>query len=262
MGNKIAIALAVILGIMAVVLVNKYIEKKETAFKGEMVLVTVTTQKLGRGNAIKKEDLAPAEVPEKFALRTGAVKWDDSKGYHLRKLAYEVPEGRFLEPYMVDTEEKSAEGIVVQRNKRAYSLSIGGVAGVSGLLVIRDRVDVIGTFLMKEREGAVGAAAEKDIAMARTMYLMRDVEVKALDRTTTGSVQGNYNSVTFELSPEECLLLEFSSSVGQLKLVKRSQEDKFTEYKEDDQKHKVDQTNLKTLIDHAARTRAAERAKE
>lgn len=257
MGNKIAIAMAVILGVGAVLLVRQYIRKQEAAFKGKSVIVTVARKAMQKGQTVSMKDLGQRAVPEKYWRGSGGVLWEDKGQLIGNPLAYEVRPQQFMTLAMVDTEQSRAEGIVVRNGLRAYSLGVGGVRGVSGLLVLGDRVDILGTFKLTYQGDALGSAMR---VKNQTMYLMKDVEIKALDRTTVGAVRNQYSTVTFELSPLECLVLEYAQNVGEVKLVKRNRTDRFDKYDEDE-RIEVNQNNLMQFIKFAMRNRASKAAK-
>ncbi len=259
MGNKIAIIMAVVLGVLAVLLVKNYIAKQEKAFRGEEVQVTIALKNMKKGSLVLKKELGMKVIPRKYWKGSKAVLFADRLQLVGNPLAYNIRAGLHMNLQMVDSQAQIGEGIVVRAGLRAYSMSVGGVRGVSGLLVLSDRVDVLGTFTIQSEAdpGELSGAAK---AKAQTMYLMKDVEVKALDRTTVGAVRQVYSTVTFELSPLECLVMEYAQNAGQVKLVKRNRRDRFEKYNEEE-RILVDKSNLMEFIKFAMSQRASKVAK-
>ncbi len=254
MGNKIAIILALVLGGMAVYLVRSHLNTTKESFVGEQIQIVVARDKIAKGIAIGDKHLAAKWVPAKFVQTSGMItKWEKHNTLLGGKTRYEVSPGEFINEKIIDFGKFDTEGgILVKTGLRAYTMSASGEGAVAGLLVIGDRIDIMGTFLILGAEAGIGGERTQK---ARTMFLMQDVEIKALDQVTTGKTSGSFGMLTFELAPIECLVLEFASNTGKVKLVKRNSDDRFVQY-DPEQRIEVHRENLLDFIKIASQHRA------
>lgn len=256
MGNKIAIILALVLGFMAVYLVKSHLDKTKKEFIGEVIQVVVARDKIEKGVEIREEKLAPRSVPARFLRGSRAYeRWDKRTRLIGGTTAFEITPGEFITQRMIVIDDPGLNkgGIHVNEGLRAYTISASGENAVAGLVIIGDRVDIMGTFLILGAEqGLQGVRSQK----ARTMYLMQDIEIKALDQVTSGRIkEGSFGMITFELDPLECLVLEFAQNTGKIKLVKRNAEDRFAKYNPD-HANEVHRENLMDFIKIASQRRA------
>lgn len=246
MGNKIAIFLALILGAMAIVLVRNHLDTSKKNFIGTPIQIVVALKDIEAGEKIdSNKHFGRRTVPEKFIRGSNAyLEWDKRSKLLGGEMRYSVPRGSFLHMRLIERDEiEKANTIVVREGLRAYSMSTG--AAVAGMLQIGDHIDLMGSFrILGEEVGVRGVRTEK----TRTMFLMQDIEIKALDSQTRGAVQ-SYNTLTFELSPVECLVLEYAQSTGKITIVKRSSNERLL--KEDENRMEVTRETLEDYIKSA-----------
>jgi pilus assembly protein CpaB len=108
----------------------------------------------------------------------------------------------------------------VPEGRRAFSLAVDAVSGVSGLLRPGDVVDVL---LLTEGEEKNGRA------MAATLFqLVRVLAVGSLydQEELKGKEREGFSTVTLALSPQECEVLLYAQNRGKIHLTLRSPEDK------------------------------------
>lgn len=116
----------------------------------------------------------------------------------------------------------------IKKGMRAVSINASGAAAVSGMVNPNDHVDVIGTFSFPDDSGVKGREA------LVTCTILQNVLVLATGKTTAkthgrdgfGAVQGNYSTVTLEVSPREAEMLAFAEQIrGRLSLSLRNRRD-------------------------------------
>jgi pilus assembly protein CpaB len=111
---------------------------------------------------------------------------------------------------------------------RAISISIGGAAGVSGLVQPSDRVDVLGSFSFPSRRNAqqmewVTLTVLQDVTVLATGQTLGKQAGEGLERSRAAS---GYSTITVEVTPREAELLVFVENMrGHLTLSLRNPSD-------------------------------------
>jgi Flp pilus assembly protein CpaB len=260
MGNKIAIFLAVVLGVMAVVLVNNHLKKAKETFIGDTIDLVIAIQKIEAGEEFKTEKMGATRVPLRFINSSKAfLPWKDRGLLLGGKSRYLVEPGEWLHMRIVDREEETdGEAIVITTGRRGYTIPASPASAVAGLLVIGDRIDIMGSFrILGEEQGLSGMRTEK----TRTMFLMEDIVIKALDKKVRGKVD-NFSSMTFELYPVECLVLEYAQTTGKITIVKRDSQDIMTQVPREEDYFFVTRETLETFIKNARNARVTANLKD
>ncbi len=184
---------------------SKVREKKEKTIK-----IVVLTKNLTRGVKLKKSDLKLREWPERLAT-----------GNYIRSL--KEAEGRVIIVKTITGEPllrgklapiDSAEGLstLIPSGRRAFTVRVTDVTGVSGFLLPGSRVDVHATFKVK-RKTKTGAG---DVVLTKT--ILEDVEVLAAGgEKEAAQKKGRIKVpvVTLLLTPEESDKLALAATAGE-----------------------------------------------
>lgn len=129
---------------------------------------------------------------------------------------------------VVQPGERGFLAAVLPRGKRAISIPIGEVAGISGLLMPGDRVDIILTYSVP----GASIDAERDIRASETV--LSNLRVLALDQRLQEASSTAANSpearpiartATLEVEPAQAEMLTLATQLGELSLVLNSVED-------------------------------------
>jgi pilus assembly protein CpaB len=222
--TMISMGAALVFGLLAVFMVNRYISKKESEiYKGmELVPVVAITRDTRAGEKITTEIIAKRDVPQKFAP-TNAV---DPKDFELligQKLLYPMKRGDTVlwTSLSSDAEKLKAKGLAaaVTKGQRALSIAIDEVGGVGGLIKPNDHIDILCTV----RSEATGQEA--------TLTLLQNITVLATGRTMAGDAKpgreggGGYGTLTLQVTLEEAELLVFAQKRTSLQTILRNPED-------------------------------------
>lgn len=109
-------------------------------------------------------------------------------------------------------------GVVVPDGMRAITMNVEQDTGVSGLIKVGNKVDVI-------------SVIDNDQIHERAILLLQNREVLALDKVTSSTSDkqdsdNNYLTITLSVTPKEALKLSLSQTVGERNcVVLRNQED-------------------------------------
>ncbi len=127
---------------------------------------------------------------------------------------------------VVQPGERGFLAAVLPKGKRAISIPIGEVAGVSGLVLPGDRVDIILTYSVSGEN----IEAARDIRASETV--MRNIRVLALDQRLTKeevpeeegqkALTPIARTATLEVTPQEAELVTLATDLGTLSMVLNS----------------------------------------
>ncbi len=251
MTNKIAIFIAVIMGIVAAMAASTWMEnekqKQKQRFKTVGLAVAKKTLRkndvIRLGAGILQEKMVPQEM-----VLTGSISTDQLARYRGYVVKERIDAGQ---PITVDKleppyDKADTNTSVVSKGFRAITISVDMVAGVAGLIRPADRVDVIGTFDLSRRI----TKDDTDSDGVVTLYILQNARVIALDRNTEKSAFAessrkrarNYRTVTLEVKPEDSMRIINANEQGRLRLILRNKNDVALE------KDKVDGNPIATNI--------------
>lgn len=233
--TKINLIVGVVLGLIAVFLVNSHI----TGIKSESVSAPFFTlasdASLSKGDEVEAKHLIVERFPEKFrSLTKLAVPANaDTHAWIVgRKVNTDIePNSVLLHSYFLDRpDDRFASQI--EPGKRAFSMSTSSTTSVAYFIEPGSRVDVLGTFQIdKQIELAEGKVAIPN-RIRETRSLLQNLKVLAVDNVTTRSgyldtANSGFSTITLEVSPLEAETLVFaqSESIGPLSFVLRNPAD-------------------------------------
>jgi len=227
MVNKIALAVGLVLGIIAVVMVNLHVARIKQS--QEAVKVVRVTRLLKRG-AMPENNLEVVSVPEEFAagLET-AVTDKDIPLVSNRPVNTEVKVGTFLQWAHFEGGGRTSERAIMEvlvKGKRAMAIPVSYTAAVAGWLRPGDYVDVIGTFSTPDRDGNQRTSTMTIQQHTRVLAIAGSTEfAEEAIRGRTGDRRGT-DSVVLEVTPREAELFTFAmSQSGSLTLTLRRPDD-------------------------------------
>ncbi len=229
MKNKLALIIAILLGVVAVWGVMEYQKDVQEEFTERMKLARVATAqhsiKAGtllemkmmesRGKEVSEDSLTSDYVlnRDKYVFVGQTINRDVERGDPLLLSYFRRPTVR-LENTLTPGE-------------RAVALSVDTISGVGGSIVPGSHVDILGTFALTES----GARATGGADAGRTKVLLANVTVLAVDgrtRTTRfatpqgGSRCSRYSSITVAVTPEEASILVHAQTLGKLTMLLRA----------------------------------------
>ncbi len=242
MKNKLALILAVVLGLIAVYGFQKVLQNRQKQYqeKFKPQRIAAAGQHIPAGTVVTPQMLYKDDVdnlPGKVVTES-AITADDIMADDLRFIGQ--PTNRTLErrdplrwSYFRQPVEKLEQKLNV--GERAITLRVDNVTGVAGNLVPGSRVDIIGTFPISTQQGAAarapGAAAVPAGATAsHTVLLLDYVRILAVDSRTRdeeyvisgGARVKSYSTITVAVSPLEANLLVYAQQEGGLTMSLRS----------------------------------------
>lgn len=233
MKQRMVLILSVVVGLLAFWLTREYFQARSREFARERdrllaaerrVDVIAAGRELPAGTVLQKKDL---KMKPSLARDAGknTVLPEDVDQILGKKLKYSMDMGETLLWSYMDVPYRPGAGLgpMVSQGMRALSITIGGAAGVSGLLRPNDRVDVLGSFTFPSRQNP------QQVEWV-TLTVLQDVTILATGQTLAGQGEGSergraagYSTVTLEVTPREAELLAFAENMrGHLTLTLRN----------------------------------------
>ena len=215
MTNKLALVVAVVLGVLSILGVRFYVEKikSQSAASTAPVPVPVARRDLKFGDVVQSADVDIQNVPRAVLEVLG-------ESYYLQdnvKAALEgrriivpvIRQGQVFQTYHVNASSGGGKGLKINDTAyRALTVSVGQVTGLAGMLRPGDKVDLIVTTTFKEQ-----ANLQKELKVTET--LLQGVEILAIDNITDADAQVfEYTTVTFKLKQEDVNRVVFAQDNG------------------------------------------------
>ena len=211
MTNKLALVVAVVLGVLSILGIKAYVDKikGELAIKGNKIGVMVAARDLEVDQIFTEDDIANEEFPREFlekALRNTWVR--DPQTIVTRRVSAPIKLGQVLLTTHFDQEGPSADTRPqFTQQQRAVTIPITFTGGLAGMLRPQDDVDLVISMAITTSSGRLVQA---------TRTLLKGVQIVATDGNTNAFSTGstNYQTLTFALSPRDCNKLLFVMSQG------------------------------------------------
>lgn len=233
MAKKKLLLAALLVGGLAALLMALFAKQKneETeAVLGNQVYVVKAARSIAAGTPLTPDVITTELVPEKF-LPPNPIMKKDIDIYISTPLAVNVQEGAMILTSDFAVAEVSRDlSSKIPAGERAMSVPVDAISGISGLLTPGDRVDVLGTFPVTDKDELVPDAQGQDSVGFVTMTLLQNVTLLAVGRQLSNVGQsdnreGIYNTVTMSLTVAESELLTIAQTRGKLMLLLRNRED-------------------------------------
>jgi Flp pilus assembly protein CpaB len=202
--NKLALIVAVVLGVLSIVGIRLYVDnlEKQNILKLELIDVFVASKDLPVGEMISADDVDIAQFSAQFmdqAFRRSHI--TDKATIMGSRTVERIAAGQVLQEYHF---EKRVTGpkLKFKSEYRAITIPISRVGGVAGLLKPTDSVDVVINTQLNDRSSGA------ELVVTRTLF--KNVLILATDSNTDPYVEtSGYSTVTLRLTPDECNKMAF-----------------------------------------------------
>ncbi|NMB77192.1 MAG: Flp pilus assembly protein CpaB [Myxococcales bacterium] len=222
--GKKPLLIAGILGVLAAIVAFQVMHRHEKAWaeRNRPVDVAVVSRDVQEGEVLNWDMLARSQMPAQF-MTGSVVRPEQVSNLVGQRFAVPLKAGdpvqwnQFRSAVTFDRLSS-----MVRETGRAFSIDIGGSAGVAGWVRPADHVDIMGTF-----------QDPKDNQMV-TVTLMQNVVVMATGSQSVSSMANllpgerrevGYNTITLWVLPEEAEILALAAELGTLRLTLRNPHD-------------------------------------
>lgn len=228
MNNRLALLIAVVLGVVCAVALHGWEQTQADEMKKQYVTrpILVAEHGIKAGTVLNRKAiekyLTEKQIPEKFIV-SGMMTINDLSRYQNYVVSRRINDNapllsQFLEPNL--TQNATTDSLVIS-GMRAVTIPVDQVGAVAGLLRPGDRVDVVGNFDIAT-SGAGGRPGE---IRRVTIPLLEAARIIALDNQTRSvdiASSRLYRTVTLEVSPYNALRLLNALEQGSIQFLLRN----------------------------------------
>ncbi|MEZ0231075.1 MAG: Flp pilus assembly protein CpaB [Planctomycetota bacterium] len=204
MTNKLALVVAVVLGVLSILGVRFYVEKIKRTYDEKVapVDVPVATRDLKPGDFVSKGDITIQQFPHGVIDALGGSNWaaNETDKIENAKIVAPIKNGQVFQQYHFRQSKVKTPLASIGPEWRAMTIAVNPVIGLAGMLRPGDKVDIIFTAGYEDSGGAAGGAARK---WKITSTLAQKVDILAVDSSTDSDASSEYTTVTIKLRPED-----------------------------------------------------------
>lgn len=222
MRNKrliIALAGAVICGMLGVLAITRYLSQVE-AFTKDLGNVVIAKQEIPLGTKITKDQISLAPIPNGSVPEGAFRKIDDVVG----RVAIQAIGVREPVTNLKLAPAGTGGGLpaVIPEGYRAVTVRVDEVVGISGFVMPGSYVDVVAVVTPQAQEGAQATGPVSKIVLQHIKVLASGPKIDSpADQREPNSVK----AVTLMVTPEQAEKLVLAANEGKLQLVMRNYSD-------------------------------------
>ncbi|MEQ8175155.1 MAG: Flp pilus assembly protein CpaB [Syntrophomonadaceae bacterium] len=215
--------IAVVFGLLVAALFYRYLNDMKTAYTPkDLVTVVKARENIPKDTVINANSLVVEEIPAQY-VHPDAVR--DKTAVVGKVTTSNIAAGeQILNQKMLGaSDEEKRLAYAIPQNKRAMSVAIDSVSGVSGNVQRGDMVDVVAVVEVK-------ATGEAD-PIPYSILVVQNVMVLSIGQNTATNVEKkaqDSTTVTLAVSVEEAQRLALATEKGAIRLLLRSPVDKAT----------------------------------
>ncbi len=240
--TKLAVVAAVLVGLFAVVAVNKYISNRTAVAPTPKASILVANVEVKEGSEIGEEMLGSAEIPfEALSNMHIALPAKDDPSY--QKALSDVVEkiaGRKAKRLIaantpvfwidIETEPKPPFEDLIADGHRAVTVPVDSVSSVCGFIKPGSRIDVVLTATEEKLGLVTGQGAKESGSRVVSSVILQNVAVVATDREyDLQSDSSGYGTMTLSLPTKAAIMLVQARTMGQITYLLRNVHDTKTE---------------------------------
>jgi len=205
--NKLALVVAVVLGVLSILGVRVYVEKIKTTYENKVGLVDVPIagRDLNKGDTIQKSDISIAQFPHAVVDALGGSQYpanETDKIEGQKVVVQTIKSGQVLQLYHFAGRTGTRKLQAIGPEFRAMTIKVTADSGVAGLIRPGDKVDLICTEGFKTLGASGLPAGHAELKVTAT--LVPRVDVLAIDSFTDPAVNySDYSLITLKLLPED-----------------------------------------------------------
>lgn len=176
--------------------------------------VVVATSEIGRGEVVTLEQVKLIEWPIETVPEGSFLNKEQAIGQLARNRIY--PNDPLTQQKLLDSNSPSVLAMLIPAGRRAISVKVNEVTGISGFIAPGSHVDVL-----------LSVSGGKDEEPARTRTVLQDTEVLAIAQNIEQKDNKPVvvSTVTLNVTPRDAERLTLASHEGSLQMVMRNDRD-------------------------------------
>lgn len=228
-----ALVLAIVTGV-AVYSFGRSIEAKATPEAIPMTAVVMTVTEIKEGAFITADMVALKSIPTAYVVSGVATSLEDVVG---KVNIYRAMANQQVVFSQLGSDESASIlaggrlSYTLAEGMRAMTIYVSEITGVAGYVAPGDRVDIVFSYHFMLPGAEAEGEEPEEIAVESTMMMLENIRVLEAGVITQklteaeGAEKAVYTSLTFELSPEDALKLQYAVTYGEISLVLRALND-------------------------------------
>ena len=219
MTNKLALVVAVVLGVLSIMGIRFYVERIKFQYETtqQLVDVPVAARDIRQGEVVQQQDVMTKQFPRVAVEALGNTRYkgpDDVQGNRL--IAQEVRTGQIFQTFHFRSAGAQTRRLRVPPGMRAVTIPVNPLNTHCGMLRPGDYIDLIATTDFEMAQTPTG----KPERLTRTF--LKNVTILATDSITEAeSTFSDYTTLTLLLSPGDTRrLFHFMDTGGTFHIVK------------------------------------------
>lgn len=213
MNRKIAIIIAIVLGLGAVVLTNIYFQQKEALLQVDETRVVIAVRDIPRGSVIAHNMLGFKSFPLNY-IQPGALKSPDLAVGKVAEANIMVGE-QMLVSKLATPETGLTLASRTPAGKRAATITLDSTATVGGMIKPGDHVDILASFA---NPGIILTLFQDIMILAVGQNMVASPGKRPTQRAAAPSRR---EAITLALTPQEVQILQVASENGKIRLTLR-----------------------------------------
>lgn len=215
--------IALVFGLLVAALFYRYLHDMKTAYTPkDLVTVVKAKENIAKDTVINTNSLVVEEIPAQY-VHPDAVR--DRTAVLGKVTTSNIVAGEQIlsQKILGSSDEEKRLAYAVPQNKRAMSVAVDSVSGVSGNVQRGDMVDVVAVVDVK-------TAGEAD-AITYSLLVVQNVSVLSIGQNASSDAEKkaqDTTTVTLAVSVEEAQRLALATEKGAIRLLLRSPVDKDT----------------------------------
>lgn len=217
--------IAIVCGLVTALLAYRYLMDLRASFSPDnLVQVVVASEDIKKDTVIIRSQVKLASVPAQYVNAAAPHELENVVG---KTAVADIAAGeQILKPRMVSRADKNQRlAYAIPKDKRAVSIPIDTISGVSGYIRAGDRVDIVATIdIPLDEQGDAKAKTFSILTLQNIEVLAVGENLELADKKKSAGS----NSMTLAVRVEDSLPLILASERGNLRLLLRSPVDKST----------------------------------
>jgi pilus assembly protein CpaB len=210
-------AIAILCGLLASFSSYQYIQKLKTSYEpDDLVTVAVASKNIKADSIITNDQVELRKIPAQYTLNSCFHQKEQVVG---KAATDEIVAGEQILPskLLSSTAKSDRLSYKIPISKRAVSIAVDSVSGVSGYIQPGDRVDILGTLDISVANGKPSTW---------TVFTLQNIQVLAVGDNTAASNKKSSSTtkstLVLAVAPEEVQRLVMVSERGNIRALLRS----------------------------------------
>ncbi len=128
-----------------------------------------------------------------------------------------LPDEQVLSPQLVEKgKENDTLSLMLEDGKRAISIGVDDMSGVSGYITKGDYVDVVATLMADEVNDPNGKSKPISVCLVENLLVLQ-----VGSKQSSTNTKESYTTVTLSATPEEALKINLAATNGKIRLILR-----------------------------------------